>query len=250
MRIDVLTLFPEIFAPLFASIPARAQSAGIVRVELHNLRNWGRGRHRQVDDVPFGGGPGMVIQAEPLANAIRDIAAQEEDTPPHVIYLTPQGTTLTQAVAEELARRPRLLLICGHYEGIDDRIRESMVHQEISIGDYVLSGGELPAMVLADAVIRLQPGAIDAESVAMESFTTGLLDHPHYSRPAVFEGVSIPEVLLSGHHGRIEEWRRQQALLNTARRRPDLLKGRQLSHKDRKLLQEAGFEPENLLQGS
>lgn len=249
MRIDVLTLFPEIFAPLFASIPARAQAAGIVRVELHNLRNWGRGRHRQVDDVPFGGGPGMVIQAEPLANALRDISACDA-APPHVIYLTPQGTPLTQAVAEELARLPRLLLICGHYEGIDDRIRETMVDREISIGDYVLSGGELPAMVLADAVIRLQPGAIDAESVAMESFTTGLLDHPHYSRPAVFEGVSIPEVLLSGHHGRIEEWRRQQALLNTARRRPDLLKGRQLSGKDRKLLQEAGFEPDNLLQGS
>lgn len=249
MRIDVLTPFPEIFAPLFASIPARAQAAGIVRVELHNLRNWGRGRHRQVDDVPFGGGPGMVIQAEPLANAIRDISGRDQ-TPPHVIYLTPQGTPLTQAVAEELARRPRLLLVCGHYEGIDDRIRDTMVHQEISIGDYVLSGGELPAMVLADAVIRLQPGAIDAESVAMESFTTGLLDHPHYSRPAVFEGVSIPEVLLSGHHGRIQEWRRQQALLNTARRRPDLLAGRPLSGQDRKLLQEAGFEPDNLLQGS
>lgn len=249
MRIDILTLFPEIFAPLFASIPARAQAAGIVRVELHNLRNWGRGRHRQVDDVPFGGGPGMVIQAEPLANALRDLAARDE-SPPHVIYLSPQGTRLTQAVAEELARRPRLLLICGHYEGIDDRIRETMVHQEISVGDYVLSGGELPAMVLADAVIRLQPGAIDAESVAMESFTTGLLDHPHYSRPAVFEGLSIPEVLLSGHHGRIQEWRRQQALLNTARRRPDLLRGRELSTKDRRMLQEAGFEPENLLRGT
>lgn len=249
MRIDVLTLFPEIFAPLFASIPARAQASGIVRVELHNLRAWGRGRHRQVDDVPFGGGPGMVIQAEPLAAAIRDISAQAE-APPRVIYLTPQGTPLTQAIAEELARQPRLLLVCGHYEGIDDRIRETLVDQEISIGDYVLSGGELPAMVLADAVIRLQPGAIDAESVARESFSTGLLDHPHYSRPATFEGRSIPDVLLSGHHGRIEDWRRQQALLNTARRRPDLLKGRELSRKDRTLLREAGFEPDDLLRGS
>lgn len=237
MRLDILTLFPEVFAPLHASIPARAQASGRVRLELHNLRDWGRGRHRQVDDVPFGGGPGMVIQAEPLAAAIRSVAGRDP-APPRVIYLTPQGKPLTQALVEELAALPRLLMICGHYEGIDERIRETLVDQEISLGDYVLSGGELPAMVLADAVIRLQPGVIDAGSAARESFTTGLLDHPHYSRPAVFEGRPVPEVLLSGHHGRIEEWRRRQALVNTARRRPDLLEGRALTPAERRVIGE------------
>ncbi len=237
MRLDILTLFPEVFAPLFASIPARAQVCGRVRVELHNLREWGRGRHRQIDDVPFGGGPGMVIQAEPLAAALRAVVA-EDPTPARVVYLTPQGQTLTQGLAETLAALPRLVLLCGHYEGIDERVRETLIDQEISIGDYVLSGGELPAMVLADALIRLQPGVIDSESVARESFTTGLLDHPHYSRPAVFEGLAVPEVLLSGHHGRIESWRRRQALLNTARRRPDLLVGRRLTAEERKTLEE------------
>ena len=242
MRLDILTLFPEIFAPLFASIPARAQVSGRVRLELHNLRDWGRGRHRQVDDVPFGGGPGMVIQAEPLAAAIRQISALEPELP-RVVYLSPQGRPLTQALAEELASLPRLLLVCGHYEGIDERVLETLVDQEVSLGDYVLSGGELPAMVLADAVIRLQPGVIDADSVARESFTTGLLDHPHYSRPAVFEGLPVPEVLLSGHHGRIEAWRQRQALLNTARRRPDLLQGRELAPEERRFLRENGLEP-------
>ena len=242
MRLDILTLFPEIFAPLFASIPARAQVSGRVRLELHNLRDWGRGRHRQVDDVPFGGGPGMVIQAEPLAAAIRQVSALEPERP-RVVYLSPQGRPLTQALAEELASLPRLLLVCGHYEGIDERVLETLVDQEVSLGDYVLSGGELPAMVLADAVIRLQPGVIDADSVARESFTTGLLDHPHYSRPAVFEGLPVPEVLLSGHHGRIEAWRQRQALLNTARRRPDLLQGRELAPEERRFLRENGLEP-------
>lgn len=235
MRLDILTLFPEIFAPLFASIPARAQASGRVKVELHNLRDWGRGRHRQVDDVPFGGGPGMVIQPEPLAAAIRAVNALDP-TPARVVYLTPQGTPLSQALVEEMATRPRLLLLCGHYEGIDERIRETLVEQEVSIGDYVLSGGELPAMVLADALIRLVPGVIDSESAARESFSTGILDHPHYSRPAVFEGRAVPEVLLSGHHGRIEAWRREQALLNTARRRPDLLERLELSSAERQIL--------------
>lgn len=235
MRLDILTLFPEVFAPLFASIPARAQTSGRVKVELHNLRDWGRGRHRQVDDVPFGGGPGMVIQAEPLAAAIRAVQALDPE-PARVVYLTPQGTPLSQAMVEELVTRPRLLLLCGHYEGIDERIRETLVEQEVSIGDYVLSGGELPAMVLADALIRLVPGVIDSESVACESFSTGILDHPHYSRPAVFEGRPVPEVLLSGHHGRIEAWRREQALLNTARRRPDLLARVELNAAERRLV--------------
>lgn len=236
MRIDVLTLFPEIFSPLFASIPGKAQQSGRVRVELHDLRTWGRGRHRQVDDVPFGGGPGMVLQPEPLFAAIRSI--QEADpAPARVLLMSPQGNRLTQRLAEDLARLPRLLLVCGHYEGIDERVREALVDQEVSLGDYVLSGGELAAMVVADAVIRLQPGVIDAESVARESFTTPLLDHPHYTRPAVFEGMAVPEVLLSGHHARIEEWRRRQALLATARKRPDLLELARLSEADRRWLE-------------
>jgi tRNA (guanine37-N1)-methyltransferase len=235
MRLDILTLFPEVFAPLFASIPARAQASGLVKVELHNLRDWGRGRHRQVDDLPFGGGPGMVIQAEPLAAAIRAVQALDPE-PTRVVYLTPQGPPLNQAMVEELATRPRLLLLCGHYEGIDERIRETLIEQEVSIGDYVLSGGELPAMVLADALIRLVPGVIDSESVLCESFSTGILDHPHYSRPVVFEGRPVPEVLLSGHHGHIAAWRREQALLNTARRRPDLLAKIELNAAERRLV--------------
>ncbi len=223
MRIDILTLFPEIFAPLFASIPSRAQSSGKVSINLHNLREYGKGRHRQVDDIPFGGGPGMVLQPEPLAKAIKAISGESADKP-YVIFMSPQGKPLSQKLVEELAQRPRLLLLCGHYEGIDERIIEKYVDQEVSIGDYVLSGGELPAMVLTDAVIRLQDGVISADSAAEESFSTGLLDHPHYSRPAVFEGMSVPDVLLQGNHKLIEKWRHEQALANTKKKRPDLLK--------------------------
>ncbi len=223
MRIDILTLFPEIFAPLFASIPSRAQSSGKVSINLHNLREYGKGRHRQVDDIPFGGGPGMVLQPEPLAKAIKAIS-EESANKPYVIFMSPQGTPLSQKLVEELAQKPRLLLICGHYEGIDERIIEKYVDQEVSIGDYVLSGGELPAMVLTDAVTRLQDGVISADSAAEESFSTGLLDHPHYSRPAVFEGMAVPDVLLQGNHKLIEKWRREQALANTKKKRPDLLK--------------------------
>lgn len=223
MRIDILTLFPEIFAPLFASIPSRAQSSGKVCLNLHNLREYGKGRHRQVDDIPFGGGPGMVLQPEPLAKAIKAITGESTEKP-YVIFMSPQGTPLSQKLVEELSKKPRLLLICGHYEGIDERIIEKYVDQEVSIGDYVLSGGELPAMVLTDAVIRLQDGVISADSAAEESFSTGLLDHPHYSRPAVFEGIAVPDVLLQGNHKLIEKWRREQALANTKKKRPDLLK--------------------------
>lgn len=235
MRIDILTLFPEMFAPLYASIPARAQTKHIIELSLHDLRDYGHGRHRQVDDVPFGGGPGMVLQPEPLAKAIRSIS-QLHTQPPRVVYLSPQGTPLNQKVVERLAAQSRLLLVCGHYEGLDERIITTMVDEEISIGDYVLSGGELAAMVLADAVIRLQDGAIDAQSAAEESFTTGLLDHPHYSRPAVFEGMAVPEALLSGDHQRIAKWRYHQALLNTQRKRPDLIAQRQLSPEEQRVL--------------
>ena len=222
MRIDILTLFPEMFAPLYASIPAKAQTLGKVTLELHNLRDYAAPPHHQVDDIPFGGGPGMVLKPEPLANAIRSISAQAQQSP-KVIFMSPQGRQLNQKLVEELAATERLLLICGHYEGIDERILENMVDMEVSVGDYVLSGGELPAMVLSDAVIRLLDGVITADSAAQESFSTGLLDHPQYTRPAIFEDHAVPEVLQSGNHQLIEKWRHEQALLNTQRKRPDLL---------------------------
>lgn len=222
MRLDILTLFPEAFAPLFSSIPGRAQKSGRVSIHLHNLRRWGEGRHHQVDDGPFGGGPGMVLAPGPLARALRDISAEASEKP-LVVFLTPQGEPLRQPTVFELARHPRLLLMCGHYEGIDERIREAYVDREISLGDFVVSGGELPAMVLADAVIRVLPGVIAADSVLQDSFVQGLLDHPHYTRPAEFEGRKVPEVLLTGDHARIQAWRREQAFERTRVRRPDLL---------------------------
>ncbi len=222
MRIDILTLFPEMFAPLYASIPARAQTSGKAKIELHDLRDYAPAPHRQVDDTPFGGGPGMVLKPEPLAKAIRSICAEEE-VPVKVIYMSPQGVPLTQKLAEELSRLPRLLLVCGHYEGIDERIIAKYIDMEVSIGDYVLSNGELGAMVLSDAVIRLLDGVISSESAAQESFSTGILDHPQYTKPAVFEDMPVPEVLLSGNHKLIETWRQEQALANTRRKRPDLL---------------------------
>lgn len=222
MRIDIVTLFPEVFAPLFSSIPARAQEKGAVSIELHQLRHWGLGRHRQVDDVPFGGGPGMLLKPEPLFAAVREITALDE-RPPTTIFMTPQGQRFDQKLAFELAEMPRVLLLCGHYEGVDERVRERLVDREISIGDYVLSGGELAAMVVADALIRLQPGVIKEESFQQDSFAQSLLDHPHYTRPAEFEGMRVPDVLLSGHHANIEKWRAEQSRLRTAERRPDLL---------------------------
>ena len=226
------------FAPLYSSIPARAQASGRVRLELHNLRDYASPPHRQTDDTPFGGGPGMVLKPEPLAAAINAIKAQEAGMLPRVIYMSPQGQPLTQRLAEQLSRLPRLLLVCGHYEGIDERIIKKYIEMEISIGDYVLSNGELGAMVLSDAVIRLIDGVIAQDSAAQDSFSTGLLDHPHYTKPALFEGMAVPEVLLSGNHRRIEAWRRQQALASTERKRPDLLASRSASladsHKEQK----------------
>ncbi|MDO5297508.1 MAG: tRNA (guanosine(37)-N1)-methyltransferase TrmD [bacterium] len=223
MRIDILTLFPEMFAPLYSSIPARAQTAGKVQIELHNLRDYAAAPHHQVDDTPFGGGPGMVLKPEPLAAALQSIQDEEKDKPARVIYLSPQGIPLTQRLAEELSQLPRLLLVCGHYEGIDERIIDKYIDMEVSIGDYVLSNGELGAMVLSDAVIRLLDGVIASDSAAQESFSTGILDHPHYTKPAIFEGMAVPEVLLSGNHKHIEAWRQEQALAATKRKRPDLL---------------------------
>lgn len=219
MTIDILTLFPEAFAPLFCSIPQRAQQAGLVAIHIHDLRNWGKGKHKQVDDTPYGGGPGMVMACPPIVEAIEEIGKS------HVIHLTPQGKPLTQARVNELAQLPRILLLCGHYEGIDERVSELVVDEEVAVGDFVVSGGELPAMMLADAVIRALPGAIHEQSLKGDSFYEGLLDHPHYTRPPEYRGRKVPEVLLSGDHKKIEAWRKAQALARTQERRPDLLSG-------------------------
>ena len=224
MRIDIITLFPEMFrGPFDESIVARAVEQQAVEIALHNFRDWGLGRHNMVDDAPYGGGAGMVLKPEPLFLAVEAIRPQAPE-PGRVVLLTPQGRTLTQPVVEELAALPRLILLCGHYEGVDERVREHLADDEISIGDFVLSGGELAAMVIVDAVVRHLPGALGGdESLAEESHTEGLLEYPHYTRPADFRGWTVPDILLSGHHEEVRRWRRRQRLLRTARRRPDLL---------------------------
>ena len=225
MRIDVLTLFPEAIEPFCgSSIIGRAQRAGIVTVRTTNIRDFATDRHKSVDDRPFGGGPGMVMMCPPLFDAVAKVES-EDPAPATRIPLCPQGEPFTQATARELASMPRLLLICGHYEGFDERIRAGLKPREISIGDYVLSGGEAAAMVVIDAVVRLLPGALgDEQSATEESFSSGLLEYPHYTRPREFRGMAVPEVLLSGDHAKIEQWRRAEALKRTLQRRPDLLK--------------------------
>ena len=220
MKIEVLTLFPEMFAgPLDVSMVARARKAGLLDLQIRNLRDWTHDRHKTVDDRPFGGGPGMVLKPEPIFEAVEALA--DEQT--HVVMMTPTGRPFTQAVARELAARPHLLFLCGSYEGFDERIR-TLVHDELSIGDYVLTNGGLPAMVVIDAVTRLIPGVLgDDESSQDESFSHGLLEYPHYTRPAEFRGMKVPEILISGNHAEIERWRREQARLRTKERRPDLL---------------------------
>lgn len=224
MRIDVLTLFPQVFDGfLRASIVGRAIDAGIVRVACHDFRNHAKDRHRSVDDRPFGGGPGMVLMCQPILDALHAVESGLEAAPTRIL-LTPQGERLTQGIVAELAQAPSLVLMCGHYEGFDERIRVLSGAREISIGDYVLSGGEPAAVVLIDAVVRLLPGALgDEASPADESFSHGLLEYPQYTRPRAYGDLSVPEVLLSGDHGRIEQWRRSQARERTRQRRPDLL---------------------------
>jgi tRNA (guanine37-N1)-methyltransferase len=240
MRIHVLTLFPEMFdGPLRVSIMGRAIESGLVEVVLHNIRDYAEDKHHVVDDYPFGGGPGMVMKPEPLFAAVEAVSAQDA-AKGRVVLLTPQGRLLTQSIGDELSRRDRLILVCGHYEGVDERVREHLVDDEISIGDYVLSGGELPAMVLIDVVVRRLPGALgSAESLAEESHAQGLLEYPQYTRPAEFRGWQVPEVLLSGHHAQIAAWRRQQSILRTARHRPDLLERASLTTTERRLAAEA-----------
>lgn len=220
MIIEVLTLFPEMFpGPLSAGVTGRGLASGLVTLRVHNLRDYTHDRHRQVDDVPYGGGAGMVLKPEPIFEAVR---ARGGKGP--VVLLTPQGELLTQGLVRELARHDDLYLICGRYEGVDERVATHLVDKEISIGDYVLTGGELPAMVVIDAVSRLVAGVLGSEeSPKDESFDQHLLEYPHYTRPAEFEGHPVPEVLRSGHHAEIERWRRTQAAERTRRRRPDLL---------------------------
>lgn len=219
LRIDVVTIFPELFpGPLAASITGRAVERGLATIEAHDLRRWGLGRHRSVDDYPYGGGAGMILRPEPIAGALDELAGADTTR----VLLDPGGQPFDQQRARELATKPHLLFICPRYEGVDDRVR-SMVDLELSIGDYVLTGGELAAMVVIDAVLRLLPGAIDEASPLDESFTAGLLEYPQYTRPAVFRGQAVPEILLSGDHGAVERWRREQAVERTRRRRPDLL---------------------------
>ena len=222
MKIDLLTLFPAMFAgPLDESIVKRARETGLLDLKIHNLRDWTHDRHRTVDDKPFGGGPGMLLKVEPLFEAIEGL--QREKT--KVILLSPGGRKFSQAIARELAQSEDLLLVCGSYEGFDERVREALADDELSIGDYVLTNGALPAMVVIDAVTRLLPGVLgDDESSQDESFSAGLLEYPQYTRPAEFRGMKVPEVLLSGNHAGIEKWRRQQAEIRTAKQRPDLLK--------------------------
>jgi len=219
LEIDVLTLFPEMISgPLGASIPGRIQERGIAVVRTHDLRHWGIGRHRSVDDAPYGGGAGMVMRPEPIAAGID--AVRRDDS--LVVLLDPAGEVFSQARAHDLAGRPHLVLVCARYEGVDDRVR-SLVDLELSIGDYVLTGGELPALVVIDAVIRLLPGAIDEASTTEESFASGLLEYPQYTRPPTFRGLDVPAILTSGDHGAVGRWREEQARERTRARRPDLI---------------------------
>ncbi|HOY66276.1 MAG TPA: tRNA (guanosine(37)-N1)-methyltransferase TrmD [Candidatus Ozemobacteraceae bacterium] len=238
MKIEIITLLPGVFDRVFdESVLGAARRQGLVEIGLHSLREYGDGRHKTVDDTAFGGGPGMILKPGPLVSCIRDL--RRAGPPAAVIGLTPQGVPLTQTLVRELAGCPRLILVCGRYEGFDERIR-SEFDLQVSIGDYVLTGGEIAAMALVDAVSRMIPGTVGRhESVEQDSFYTGILDHPQYTRPAAWEGRNVPATLMEGHHGRITGWRRGQALLTTAIRRPDVLTTQELSGSDRAALQAA-----------
>ena len=238
MKFDILTLFPGMFEGPFAeSIIKRAVEKGLIEIALHNIRDFALDRHRTADDYPYGGGAGMVMKVEPVAACIERVLCDRPAA--RIILTTPQGRPFSQAVAEELAREKELLIICGRYEGVDERVRELFVDDEISLGDFILTGGEIAAMVLVDSVCRLIPGVLGSdESATGDSFSDGLLEYPQYTRPAEFRGCSVPDVLLSGNHREIEWWRRREALKRTLLKRPDLLAAARLSENDRKYLQE------------
>lgn len=244
MRFDVFTLFPDVLKPyLNASILQRAAQNGLLDVHLHDIRAWTTDKHHVTDDTPYGGGGGMVMKPEPIFAAVEDVLG----TPPAypLILLSPQGRTFTQKIASELATQPRLGLLCGRYEGVDERVRQHLVTLELSIGDYVLTGGELPALVVIDAVTRFIPGTLgDPDGAWDDTHASGLLEYPHYTRPPVFRGWKVPDILLSGNHHEIAVWRRQQALLCTKTRRPDMLPNADLSDADRRFLASLDDSPE------
>jgi tRNA (guanine37-N1)-methyltransferase len=240
LEIDVLTLFPDMLdGPLSGSIPGRIREQGLADIRVHDLRRWGLGKHHSVDDTPYGGGAGMIMRPEPIAAALDELRRPGSTT----VLFDPAGERFSQALAHDLAARSHLVLICPRYEGVDDRIR-SLVDVELSIGDYVLTGGELPALVVIDTVIRLLPGAIDAASTAEESFADGLLEYPQYTRPATFRGSAVPATLTGGDHGAVRRWRLREALRRTLERRPDLLAERPLTREEAALLEELRSETE------
>ncbi|MDE6751465.1 MAG: tRNA (guanosine(37)-N1)-methyltransferase TrmD [Eubacterium sp.] len=237
MRIDILTLFPEMCnAYLSESIIGRARKAGKVQIECVDIRDYTKDKHRRVDDTPYGGGMGMIMQVEPIYDCYHSLY-RKTGAKPHLIYLTPQGKTLTQKRVRELAQMDNIALLCGHYEGIDERVIEELQPEEISVGDYVLTGGELPALILADSISRMLPGVLsDDECFEEESHYSSLLEYPQYTRPYEWRGRTVPDVLLTGHHANVDKWRRQQSLKRTFERRPDMLEKADLSEEDRKYL--------------
>lgn len=225
MKIDIVTAFPDLVrSPLEESMIKRAQEKGLVKIGIHDLRDFATDKHRQVDDYPYGGGSGMILKPEPIFRCVEALLSENKSAEPKIILMTPQGTKFSQQKARELSQYHHLIFICGHYKGVDERVRENLITDEISIGDYILTGGELPALVVIDAVVRLVPGVLsNFESAVTDSFENGLLDYPHYTRPQDFRGMKVPQVLLSGHHAEIEKWRKQKALEITKKRRKDLL---------------------------
>lgn len=244
MLFDVFTLFPQVIEPyLNSSILSRARENQLITVHLHNIRDWTHDRHHVTDDAPYGGGGGMVMKAPPIFEAVEQVLGVPPECP--VILMSPQGRTFTSVVARELAHLPHIALLCGRYEGIDERVRDHLVTDQISVGDYVLTGGELPAMIIIDAVTRFIPGALGDPTGAMDdSFASGLLEYPHYTRPEEYRGWRVPEVLLSGNHAEINRWRRRQALIRTALNRPDLLEGVDLSDEEIRFLDELKNKPD------
>lgn len=239
IRFDILTVFPEMFAsPLGCSLLKKAAERGLISVHLHDIRDHARDKHRMTDDAPYGGGGGMVMKVEPIDRTLQTVPRIGAETP--IILMTPQGERFCQKMAEELEGHPQLILVCGHYEGVDERVRVHLVNREISIGDYVLTGGELSAMVIVDAVSRLVPGVLgNRESASMDSFSMGLLEYPHYTRPSEYRGWGVPEVLVNGNHREIEAWRRRAAILRTREKRADLLREDLLTAEEKKWLEES-----------